>query len=67
MNTDLPSGIRGHYQLPDTTMTLREGLEEYYAVNPGLSVPATIRDAKSASYFHNHDSTDLVPEKWTPS
>ena len=41
-------------------MTLREGLEEYYAVNPGLSVPATIRDAKSASYFHNHDSTHVV-------
>lgn len=57
---DLPSGLRGYYQLPDATMTLREGLAEYYLVNPGLSIPANLEDQKSAVYFHNHDSTHVV-------
>lgn len=56
----LPYGMRGCYQRPDATMTLREGLEEYYRVNPGLSDPATIEDPVSARYFHNHDSTHVV-------
>lgn len=60
MTADLPSGMRGHYQLAGATMTLGEGLEEYYRVNPGLSEPANITDAKSAAYFHNHDSTHVV-------
>ena len=60
MSAALPSGLRGHYQLPDATMTLREGLAEYYEVNPGLSDPAGIDDPKSAAYFRNHDSTHVV-------
>ncbi len=59
-SASLPYGVRGRYQLPDTTMTLREGLDEYYRVNPGLSVPATIPKATSATYFHNHDCTHVV-------
>lgn len=55
-----PYGIRGVYQRPDATMTLREGLAEYYAVNPGLSDPASLTDAASARYFHNHDCTHVV-------
>ncbi len=58
--TVLPPGIRGRYQLAETTMTLREGLAEYYEVNPGLSDPATLRDPASATYFHNHDCTHVV-------
>ena len=60
METDLPWDLRGHYQLPDASMTLREGLEEYYRVNPGLSDPAEITDPTSALYFRNHDSTHVV-------
>lgn len=53
-------GIRGDYQRPDTTMTLREGLAEYYRVNPGLSDPATATNPKSVEFFHNHDCTHVV-------
>lgn len=53
-------GIRGRYQLPDATMTLREGLAEYYEVNPGLSIPAKLTDRASAAYFHNHDCTHVI-------
>jgi hypothetical protein len=60
MNGTLPNGMRGEYQRADATMTLREGLAEYYRVNPGLSEPAGIKDLKSATYFHNHDSTHVV-------
>lgn len=41
-------------------MTLREGLAEYYQVNPGLSDPAKIKDETSATYFRNHDCTHVV-------
>ena len=41
-------------------MTLREGLQEYYRVNPGLSEPNQIKDPKSAAYFHNHDCTHVI-------
>jgi len=58
--TDLPWDLRGEYQLSDATMTLREGLAEYYRVNPGLSDPADINDPTSALYFRNHDSTHVV-------
>lgn len=53
-------GIRGDYQHPDSTQTLREGLAEYYRVNPGLVVPSTLTNAKSASFFHCHDCTHVV-------
>ena len=52
--------IRGQYQLPDTTQTLREGLAEYYEVNPGLLVPDTIEDRYSADWFHCHDTTHVI-------
>ncbi len=55
-----PYGIRGDYQRPHTTLTLREGLAEYYRVNPGLSEPAHLTDAHSATYFHNHDCTHVI-------
>lgn len=58
--TALPRGLRGRYQLPETTMTLREGLAEYYQVNPGLSNPANITNETSAAYFRNHDTTHVV-------
>lgn len=54
------AGLRGSYQAPDSTMTLREGLAEYYRVNPGLSDPKNIRDPKSARYFRCHDTTHVI-------
>lgn len=56
----LAPGMRGDYQRPDTTATLREGLAEYYRVNPGIVDPAVIADPKSAAYFHSHDCTHVV-------
>ena len=56
----LPEGVRGHYQLADTSLTLREGLAEYYRVNPGLSDPDTMSNRKSAHYFRCHDATHVV-------
>lgn len=53
-------GIRGQYQLQDATMTLREGLAEYYAVNPGLADPAELEHEPSATFFHRHDSTHVI-------
>ena len=55
-----PVGLRGRYQLAESEMTLREGLAEYYEVNPGLSNPANVSDAKSAAYFHCHDCTHVI-------
>ena len=52
--------VRGAYQHRDTTQTLREGLAEYYEVNPGLSNPEQIEEPKAARYFHNHDCTHVV-------
>ena len=57
---DLPWDLRGHYQFPDSDMTLREGLAEYYRVNPNLSDPDEIENSTSALYFRNHDSTHVV-------
>jgi len=54
------NGIRGDYQRVDTTLTLREGLAEYYRVNPGLSEPANIKKTKSATWFQNHDCTHVI-------
>lgn len=56
----LPDGLRGHYQLQDSAMTLEEGLNEYYKVNPGLSDPRTMDDRASAVYFRNHDTTHVI-------
>lgn len=52
--------IRGEYQRQNTTQTLREGLAEYYAVNPGLLDPDTMEDEFSANYFRCHDTTHVV-------
>lgn len=51
--------IRGEYQRPDTTQTLREGLAEYYRVNPGLLDPASMDNDLAARYFHCHDTTHV--------
>lgn len=51
---------RGDYQRPDTPQTLREGLAEYYEVNPGLLDPSSMDDEFSASYFHCHDTTHVI-------
>ena len=52
--------VRGRYQRADTEQTLREGLAEYYEVNPGLLDPADMDDEFSAHYFHCHDTTHVI-------
>lgn len=59
-SSSAPRLLRGEYQRQHSALTLREGLAEYYRVNPGLSDPATIADDKSATYFRNHDTTHVV-------
>lgn len=56
----LPMHIRGHYQLQDSTMTLAEGLAEYYRVNPGLDDPKDIENPESALWFRLHDTTHVI-------
>lgn len=56
----LPLGLRGAYQLQDSTMTLEEGLADYYTVNPGLSDPREMTDEESSRYFRNHDTTHVI-------
>ena len=53
-------GLRGSYQLADSTLTLREGLLEYYRVNPELIDPSALCDEPSAEFFHNHDCTHVM-------
>ena len=41
--------IRGDYQRSDTQKTLREGLAEYYRVNPGLLDPEGMDEIASGT------------------
>jgi len=41
-------------------VALREGLAEYYRVNPGLSEPAFLDHKPSATFFHRHDCTHVI-------
>lgn len=60
VDTDLPKHIRGLYQLQDSTMTLAEGLAEYYRVNPGLYDPKDMDNPVSALWFRCHDTTHVI-------
>ncbi len=72
MNTKIP-GRRHRYQRPDTTMTLREGMEEYRAANPGLLEPEAFDNPKLGALMAAHDrchivfgtNTDMVQEAMT--
>lgn len=59
-DTALPEHLRGYYQLQDCTMTLEEGLAEYYRVNPGLDDPQGMDNPESALWFRLHDSTHVI-------
>ncbi|MEM6293498.1 MAG: hypothetical protein AAGA54_19655 [Myxococcota bacterium] len=60
------------YQRPDTSMTLAEGLTEYYAVHDNVTPPTEHRP-EAATLFANHDvghvvfgtTTDLLDEART--
>ena len=56
----LPEHLRGRYQLQDCSMTLAEGLEEYFRVNPGLDDPREIEDPRAAHYFTCHDTCHVI-------
>lgn len=48
------------YQDQDTSLTLREGLAEYYASNPDLIDPAEASTPEIGEYFANHDATHVA-------
>jgi hypothetical protein len=55
--------VRGAYQAQNSTLTLREGLAEYYKENgkyTRLSKPDEMTDLESARYFRNHDATHVI-------
>jgi hypothetical protein len=56
--TDLVHG-RFAYQTQNATLTLREGLAEYYRVNPGLIDPDGASD-QGAVFFRSHDACHVV-------
>ncbi|MDZ7958620.1 MAG: hypothetical protein RMY34_12200 [Aulosira sp. DedQUE10] len=51
--------IRPKYTYKNSTQTLRQGLEEYYAVNPGVTNPSTM-PANFARILLAHDITHIV-------
>jgi hypothetical protein len=47
------------YASPDSRQTLREGLDEYYANEPGLLEPAQL-SLEAAQLFRQHDAAHVV-------
>lgn len=56
--TDTPVQLR--YPVQDCAMTLREGLDEYYAANSGLFDTSQASNEKIGAYLRNHDVTHVV-------
>jgi hypothetical protein len=55
--------VRGAYQAQNSTLTLREGLADYFKENgkyTRLSYPDGMEDLESAIYFRNHDATHVI-------
>lgn len=48
------------YQDQDSTLTLREGLAEYYASNPDLIDPSETSTPEMGQYFANHDASHVA-------
>lgn len=48
------------YQKQDATMTLRQGLEEYFEANPGLYKLEELSEEGLAEYLTNHDVSHVV-------
>lgn len=48
------------YQAQDSLLTLREGLDEYHAANPGLLAPDAASTDSLGSYLNNHDVSHVV-------
>ena len=47
------------YQDQDSPMTLREGLDEYYRMNPEVTPPEEASE-EGEQFFHSHDVTHVV-------
>jgi hypothetical protein len=50
---------RFRYQDPACELTLRQGLEEYFAGHSGLLKPGS-SDTKTAAFFHSHDACHVL-------
>ena len=57
-------GLRGRYQLDDSEMTLREGLAEYYEVNPGLSAFIDCRGSCCSAPLRKTKSARMHLRSW---
>lgn len=59
-----PTATRCHYQQPDSTQTLREGLAEYHAVNPDLFSPEELAKDENlgdlGTFFAAHDACHVL-------
>jgi hypothetical protein len=53
-------GRKLRYQEQDSTQTLAEGLEEYYAVNAGVVTRPTDLPVESAALFKGHDTGHVI-------
>lgn len=51
---------RHEYQRPETDMTLREGLEEYYRVHENVTPPSAYDEGGAHELFRNHDVGHVV-------
>ncbi len=51
---------RLQYQAQESSLTLREGLTEYFEANPGLVDPTTTSTETIGAYLNNHDVSHVV-------
>lgn len=50
---------RFRYEDPGCQLTLRQGLQEYFAGHPGLLQPESV-DVETARFFHSHDACHVL-------
>jgi len=66
MDSDIVPGafcskaLRGNYQRPDSTLTLRAAVKEYMTVNPGLFELNPDDNEHAASYYLRHDYCHVI-------
>ncbi|MBC8340440.1 MAG: hypothetical protein H8E63_02125, partial [Proteobacteria bacterium] len=48
------------YQAQDSILTLQQGLDEYFAVNPGLLDSTKTSSKALGQYMNNHDVSHVV-------
>ncbi|MGE0313387.1 MAG: hypothetical protein AB7P21_17390 [Lautropia sp.] len=51
---------RHHFESPDSTQTLEEGLAEYFSANPDLKRDGQLLSAEACQFFRSHDTVHVL-------